>query len=134
MPRKQWGSSLEELKQELITAAARGGFQFKEWNKVGDEAVIKMLGYQWECKPDQLNLRAKLAVGGSNRGQTVGTELTKENVEDILMRSLTKRDILSLVAQIYDPLGLWSPLGVSMRITLSKILNRFKDEQGMTKK
>ena len=118
--RGPFGDNMQGFREEMEKAAAEGGFVLKEWFKSGDDATIKMLGYTWDCKNDLLFIQANIVKGALDRGQKVGETLTVENVQDALSTSLTKRDLLSIIAQIYDPLGLCAPVTNSLKVLFSQ--------------
>ena len=100
----------QKLAKDLDDALAKGGFSVKGWmsNKTLDRGQDgrekksmfyaeqeKVLGINWNSKTDQLSLKIK-----PDLLKTSSTEL--ELNKDV---KLTKRMVLSTVAQIYDPLG-----------------------------
>ena len=107
---------MQGFRDEMEKAAAEGGFVLKEWFKSGDDATIKMLGYTWNCKNDLLFIQANIVKGALDRGQKIGKTLTVKNVQDALSTSL-----LSIIAQIYDPLGLCAPVTNSLKVLFSRI-------------
>ena len=83
----------------------------------------------WLCLPDVLRLKLNLSVGVITRGIKVGTVLSPTNVEALINSGFSQKDLLSVIAQTFDPLGLWSPLVISLRMLLSEI---HRDLKGKT--
>ena len=61
----------------------------------------KVLGVSWDLKSDEL-----LPLAG---------------VDDIMPKTLTKREVLSLLSKIYDPSGLVSPVVTPMKIVVQDL-------------
>ncbi|XP_063900182.1 uncharacterized protein LOC135119722 [Zophobas morio] len=105
-----------ELRNQLIGALNRGGFQLQKWAsncpdilpncsqnndvvKLDHNDEVKTLGSTWNCKTDCL----------------------KYVVETKPVENTTKRSILSKIARIYDILGLLSPVLVLGKILIQKL-------------
>ena len=123
---QQWGADMQPLISALEEAAALGGFSFKEWFLDGEDKSTKLLGYTWLCLPDVLRLKLNLTVGIITRGIKVGTVLSPTNVEELINSGFSQKNLLSVIAQTFDPLGLWSPLVISLRMLLSEIHRELK--------
>ncbi|GFU59767.1 integrase_H2C2 domain-containing protein [Trichonephila clavipes] len=94
----------KELKNQLINIFAKGGMVLHKWcgnntelievsenYDFSDSSEIKALGVYWNPKHDCFSFRAKIDLHELN----------------------TKRDVLSTIARIYDPLGLLGPVVVN---------------------
>ncbi|XP_065084849.1 uncharacterized protein LOC135707055 [Ochlerotatus camptorhynchus] len=110
-----------ELRNQLDALLAKGGFQLRKWAS-NDEAVlegippenralknsvdldrdqvIKTLGLHWE--PDCLRYKADLP-------------------SDTAEKSITKRIALSLIARLYDPLGLVGPVVTAAKVFMQNL-------------
>ncbi|XP_076678236.1 uncharacterized protein LOC143374185 [Andrena cerasifolii] len=107
------------LRNELIRLAAKGGFQLRQWvsneprllesfldASVHDHMVLdasddkKTLGLYWKAERDVL-------------GYTI------KQVEPL--QKVTKRTILSRIAQLFDPLGLLGPVIVQAKILMQNL-------------
>ena len=80
-----------------------------------------MLGYKWTTEPDllspglgELNLNKK--IRGSKKPNL--TPINSRADAEKLLRSviLTRRSILSKVAELYDPCGFWEPIKLQMKL------------------
>ena len=60
------------------------------------QQLHKVLGVSWNLKSDEL--------------------LPLAAADDIVPKKLTKRDVLSLLSKIYDPIGLVSPVVTPLKI------------------
>lgn len=113
-------SDIIKLRQEISTILEGGGFQLRKWVSnnqnvlsdldetenslpqyiISDSVCIKTLGLLWNAKTDNLQ---------------VVSHITQEN------RIVTKRTILSGIAQIFDPLGLVGPITIKGKILLQRL-------------
>ncbi|GFU40235.1 integrase_H2C2 domain-containing protein [Trichonephila clavipes] len=102
----------KELKNQLINIFAKGGMVLHKWcgnntelievsenYDFSDSSEIKVLGVYWNPKHDCFSLRVKIDLHELN----------------------TKRDVLSTIARIYDPLGLLGPVVAKAKIFLQKL-------------
>ncbi|GFX37844.1 integrase catalytic domain-containing protein [Trichonephila clavipes] len=101
----------KELKNQLINIFAKGGMVLHKWcgnntelievSKImfSDSSEIKVLGVYWNPKHDCFSFRVKIDLHELN----------------------TKRDVLSTIARIYDPLGLLGPVVAKAKIFLQKL-------------
>lgn len=107
------------LRNEVTGILESGGFMLRKWvsnnprilkDKVldssndvlilGDHEVIKTLGVTWQASSDTIKYNIK-------------------NCDDT--KSVTKRNILSSIAQIFDPLGLLGPTTIIAKIILQRL-------------
>ncbi|GFU51778.1 integrase catalytic domain-containing protein [Trichonephila clavipes] len=102
----------KELKNQLINIFAKGGIVLHKWcgNNTelievsencdfSDSSEIKVLGVYWNLTHDCFSFRVKIDLHELN----------------------TKRDVLSTIARIYDPLGLLGPVVAKPKIFLPKL-------------
>ncbi|GFU07631.1 integrase catalytic domain-containing protein [Trichonephila clavipes] len=102
----------KELKNQLINIFAKGGMVLHKWcgnntelievsenYDFSDSSEIKVLGVYWNPKHDCFSFRVKIDLHELN----------------------TKRDVLSTIARIYDPLGLLGPVVAKAKIFLQKL-------------
>ncbi|GFV72620.1 integrase catalytic domain-containing protein [Trichonephila clavipes] len=102
----------KELKNQLINIFAKGGMVLHKWcgnntelievsenYDFSDSSEIKVLGAYWNPKHDCFSFRVKIDLPELN----------------------TKRDVLSTIARIYDPLGLLGPVVAKAKIFLQKL-------------
>ncbi|GFW09786.1 integrase catalytic domain-containing protein [Trichonephila clavipes] len=102
----------KELKNQLINIFAKGGMVLHKWcgnnselievsenYDFSDSSEIKVLGVYWNPKHDCFSFRVKIDLHELN----------------------TKRDVLSTIARINDPLGLLGPVVVKAKIFLQKL-------------
>ncbi|XP_039309123.1 uncharacterized protein LOC120358585 [Solenopsis invicta] len=100
---------LKKIKNEVSRILAAGGFPMHKWKSNLPELVedrgeseekVKTLGLFWRVEEDSLTYRVK------------------EPPSEI---RITKRTILSIISQIYDPLGLINPVIVQAKILMQQI-------------
>lgn len=92
--RKWTSNSADVLNSIQVSDISSGIMQF------GDKENTKMLGLYWSCQSDVLMYKIK---------------------ELLPCKTITKRSILSDIAQIFDPLGLLSPSVVKAKLILQKL-------------
>ncbi len=107
-----------------------GGLKFKNWTKLGDGNSTKYLGYTWNPKEDTLKPRLWFNIGKIERGMTIEEDLTQENIEERVMSSCTKRDILSVQGQFFDPLLILSPIIVILRLFFGVYVKKLDQKTG----
>ncbi|GFV36985.1 integrase catalytic domain-containing protein [Trichonephila clavipes] len=102
----------KELKNQLINIFTKGGMVLHKWcgnntelievsenYDFSDSSEIKVLDVYWNPKHDCFSFRVKIDLHELN----------------------TKRDVLSTIARIYDPLGLLGPVVAKAKIFLQKL-------------
>ena len=79
----------------------------------------KALGYIWDTAREayKLKINFNLTRGGEEE------EVTEDNM-DRIMKELTKREALALTMQVYDPLGIFCPIGLGLKLVMNKITDR----------
>ena len=132
----------EQIKQtqELLAAA---GFRLKYIVRSGqppppeastDGTTVKVLGYTWTPEQDFLSPSfAEINFNTKKRGSKKPNPFpinTEQDVRDIITATkLTKRHILSKVAELYDPLGCIEPLKVHLKIQMIDLKKYDWDDQ-----
>lgn len=91
MPLRKWRSNVPELVSESKDSPV-------DLN-IGATASSKTLGLNWNVNLDMLNFPVEESLKGGN----------------------TKRDILSIISQIFDPLGLLSPFIITFKMLLQQL-------------
>lgn len=108
---------LSKIRDELITVLLRGGFELRKWASnttqllpdilpqtstiidIDKNVHTKTLGLHWNCKLDSF----------------------KYSVNILPAPRVTKRIILSTIAQIFDPLGLIGPILIKSKIIMQRL-------------
>lgn len=112
--------SLEEvliIKQKVSAALLSAGMPLRKWKSnepraiqselndvsldlnIGEHQASKTLGLDWQPKSDDLRF----------------------SIDSSLTNVLTKRGMLSVIGQIFDPMGLLSPCVITMKMLLQKL-------------
>ncbi|XP_076301920.1 uncharacterized protein LOC143220059 [Lasioglossum baleicum] len=107
----------KKLQHQIITLLKRGGLNIRQWASneprllstlskelihpkiLGDESTMKTLGVSWDARHDAIRYSVQPAA----------------NTE------ITKRNILSTIAKIYDPLGLLGPITIVAKILMQQL-------------
>ncbi|XP_045769775.1 uncharacterized protein LOC123870493 [Maniola jurtina] len=113
-------NSLEEvieIRKKVSEALSLAGMPLRKWKSndsrvvssqneeppvclnMGDSEVSKTLGLNWQARSDDLRF----------------------SIDSAPSNVLTKRGLLSVIAQIFDPLGLLSPCVITMKMLLQKL-------------
>ena len=117
-----------EITDEIQVALKKGGFSLKGFtfsgqdppeNVSSDKESIVVGGLKWYPKRDLL----KLNIGEINfhkkmRGRKAG------NGTGIIPENFTKRDCVSRVAEVFDPLGHFAPLLAGLKLDISELHRR----------
>ncbi|XP_035917737.1 uncharacterized protein LOC118515143 [Anopheles stephensi] len=98
-----------QLREELTCLMEKGGFRFRKWcsNKIG---VLDGLS------PDLLGMKSSHEFYAGESVKTLGisweppSDTFRFTISLSVSRPYTKRSVLSSIAQLYDPLGLISPV------------------------
>lgn len=93
---RKWASNNDTVLQSISAAPNNDDAMVLTWDKTDQ---LKTLGLQWNPKTDTIQYHVAL----------------KE------CRRVSKRTILSQIAQIFDPLGLLGPIVVVAKLLLQKI-------------
>ena len=122
---------ISQVKQLLSTAGFSLKYVIKTGDKPGESAssdgtTIKMLGYKWDTVLDSLHpgiseLNVNRKVRGVQRPNP--NPITSEkDAEDLLSTStLSRRVIVSKIAEFFDPIGLWEPLKLQLKLHSSRL-------------
>ena len=122
---------------------SRGGFNLKFVVNSGvkpcdkassDGKTVKMLGYKWTTEPDllspglgKLNLNKK--IKGSKKPNLTPVN-SREDAEKLLRSVvLTRRTMLSKVAELYDPCGFWEQIKLQMKLAMLPLKGLDWDEE-----
>ena len=108
------------LQQEIERILNKGGFLIKSWEKSGEEGTSKYLGMTWDRLKDLYSLKFRLNLHKKSRGIPSGEDLDSDFLEDESI-PVTKKNVLSIACQFYDPKGLAAPLMFSVRALYSEI-------------
>ena len=109
-----------QLRDELTSLMSKGGFRFRKWCS-NELSVLDGL------TPDLLGTTASHEFEAAANVKTLG--ICWEPPNDVFrftiaipdVRPYTKRTVLSTIAQLYDPLGLLSPIIVQAKILLQEL-------------
>jgi hypothetical protein len=120
----------EKQIRQMSECMAMGGFKFKYVVRSeedpceeasNDKSSLKILGYKWLPRIDtihpgftELNFNKKLrGAKRPNRFPVVSANDVSIVLEDV---KISRRIVASKVAEFYDPIGLWEPLKLQMKL------------------
>ena len=98
----------------------KGGFCINSWECSGEDGASKYLGMTWNRLNDFYLLKFRLNLPKKSRGIPSGADLDSEFLQD-QSAPITKKNVLSVACQFYDPTGLAAPLMFSIRSLFNKI-------------
>ena len=105
---KETSAEAKKITKDIDTILGKGQFQIKAWHSNSKEIdqskgerFIDLLGHRWDKQADKFSFK-KAEIGG-------------------LLDHLSKRSCLSLLAQLWDPIGLVSPVTIKLRIDLQEL-------------
>ena len=124
--------------QQTVQVLSQGGLKLKYVVKSGevppegaasDNASMKFLGYLWNPKNDylapgydELNFNPKVRGAKKPNPEPIKTE---EDATQLMKGvKITRRVVVSKVAEFYDPIGLWEPFKLQLKLELSKLNGR----------
>ena len=87
---------------------SKGGFCIKSWECSAEDIASKYLGMTWDRLNDSYLLKFRLNLHKKNRGIPFGANLDSEFLQDH-SAPITKKNVLSVACQFYDPTGLALP-------------------------
>ena len=129
LPRADSIQEVEEQISHVKQLLSRAGFSLKYVIKSGDvpgdsassEGItIKMLGYKWNTVNDSLhpgiseNINKKVRGIQKSNPSPIITELDAEII--LKSASLSCRIIISKIAEFFDPVGLWEPMKLKLKL------------------
>ena len=91
-----------------------------------DGISVKLLGYKWCTKKDTISPGfSKLNLNKRVRGAKKPNEfpiITKEDAKKLLSSvKMTKRIVVSKVSEFYDPLGIFEPTKLQLKLEMTKL-------------
>uniref|UniRef100_A0A1Y1L2W0 Uncharacterized protein n=1 Tax=Photinus pyralis TaxID=7054 RepID=A0A1Y1L2W0_PHOPY len=106
------------MKQELTNMLTKGGFQLHKWSSNNAEVL--------NATPNGTNNQSVTQLENDESRRSLGVlwipqqDVFTFKIEDTNYK-LTKRNILSAVAKIFDPLGWLSPITISAKLFIQKL-------------
>ena len=131
-------TQINEVKKLLDNAGFKLKFVVKSGEPPDEKASsdgksTKILGYKYNPEQDVLHPGvSELNVNRKRRGMKVPNSepvITQEDADKVLQKvKLTRRIIVSKVSEIYDPVGIWEPLKLQLKLLTADIGSRPWDE------
>ena len=130
--------SIQEVDEQISQVKqllSRAGFSLKYVIKTGDipdesassdGETIKMLGYKWHTLQDTLHpgiseLNVNKKIRGTQKPNPTPI-VTEDDAESILKSaSLSRRIIISKIAEFFDPVGLWEPMKLQLKLHSARL-------------
>ncbi|XP_065088428.1 uncharacterized protein LOC135709910 [Ochlerotatus camptorhynchus] len=120
-----------ELRNQLDALLAKGGFQLRKWAS-NDEVVLKGI------PPENRALKTSVDLDRDQVIKTLGlhwepaSDCLRYKIDlpsDTADQPITKRIALSLIARLYDPLGLVGPVVTAAKVFMQNLW-KLKDDSG----
>ena len=109
---------ISALQSKIGRILGKGGFHIKSWECSGEDGVSKYLGMTWNRLHDSYILKFRLNLHKKFRCIPSGAYLDSEFLQN---QSSSKKNLLSVACQFYDPTGLAAPLMFSVQSLFSEI-------------
>ena len=113
----------------------KGGFSLKYIVRSGEDpdpkatsdgVTTKLLGYKWETKEDvlrlgftELNLNRK--VRGAKKPNEFPVSSTQDAEKLLQPLQITRRQVISKIAEVFDPVGLWEPVKLNLKLEAAEL-------------
>ena len=85
-----------------------GGFCIKSWERSGEDGPSKYFEMTWDRLKDHYLLNFRLNLHKKSSGIPTGADLDSAFLQDP-SALITKKNVLSVACQFYDPTGLAAP-------------------------
>lgn len=107
-----------KLRQQLIDCLNSGGFRLDKWQYCSELVTHMMNNDSTEMNERQLNLEHDSSVLGVKWSSKADLFSIKVISPEVAQTNLTKTDILSTIARLYDPCGYLAPTIIIGRIIM----------------
>ena len=125
-----------ELKDKITEIMQEGGFQLHKW-KTNNLEVREHIMEQSDQKDSTAMTYAKESLGTKDsQSKVLGLKwdpeedilgINMEAVSDVKTHKVTKREVLSTLSKVYDPLGIVGPVTVIAKLIFQDICKENKD-------
>ena len=109
-------SMRNQLSSRPRSILQKGGFFIKKWECSGEDGAEKYLGMTWDSFSDRNSLKFRL---------NLHKKFSREDLDSTFLEDpdipVTKKNVLSVACQFYDPAGLASPIMFPIRDLFSDI-------------
>jgi hypothetical protein len=123
-------ATVEDQIKETLNAFLQGGFQLKYVVKSGEHPCeeastngksLKILGYKWSPKEDTLNPGfGEINFNKKKRGAKKPNPFLVTTTEDVSrllnITNVTRRMVVSKIAELWDPVGIWEPYKLQLKL------------------
>lgn len=115
-----YDEDIGEITKEVDELLEKGNMRMKKWIYMDEEEPQKYLGYNWTPKEDKMSLKNWFNIAKKKRGINENPDLNLDNIQE-LSKSFTRRSVLRIQGQFYDPLLILSPVVVKIRLLFAKV-------------
>ena len=128
---KDRDTQIDQCKDALGTVGMETKFVAKSGENPPPEASsdsvnVKLLGYKWATLADvwspsftELNFNRK--VRGAKKPNSSPVTQTSEAIKLMKNMTFTRRMVISKLAELYDPMGLWEPYKLQLKLEASQL-------------
>ncbi|XP_055604920.1 uncharacterized protein LOC129753147 [Uranotaenia lowii] len=119
-----------ELRDQLVAMCLKAGFPLQKWAS-NDEAIMNGIPAERRALQQSINLDQDQTLKTLGLHWVPGTDILKFSIDlkPPTDAKLTKRETLSCIAQLFDPLGLVGPILVTAKAFMQKLWT-LKNENG----
>lgn len=125
----EWNGDTATLIKELEKLCKAGNMNFKKWINLGDDEIVKFLGYLWNAADDTIKIKSWFNVGSKLRGSFMEPALSEQDIAARINSNFTKKIALSLQGQLFDPLCIMAPMIIKLRMFYSKVCSSTKPDE-----
>ena len=93
------------------------------------EATTQLLGLKWNKNTDEIGPNWHLNLTKKIKGVPSGDNLTPENIEEFV---ISRQTFTRFYAELYDPLGIFTPFLMSIKTNLRNICKMFGEKNQTT--
>ena len=121
-----YGEDIKKITNAVDRILTKGNMSIKQWIYGNNTETTKYLGYLWNPNEDSMHVKCWFNSGKKIRGESIEDNLDLDNVT-LLSKSFSRRKVLRIQGQFFDPLLILSPIVVKIRLLFQKVCMEQED-------
>ena len=121
-----YGEDIKKITNAVDKILTKGNMSIKQWIYESNTETTKYLGYLWKPNEDSMHVKCWFNSGKKIRGENIEDNLDLDNVT-LLSKSFSRRKVLRIQGQFFDPLLILSPIVVKIRLLFQKVCMEQED-------